>query len=106
VLRHLAQQQAEPACFCRRCLSALARHAVSANAPEQILALARAEFSAETATPDFYLDEHGRTVFTAAYHLKRGFCCDNGCCHCPYQGKQKSTAVHFEQLNSPLRLTD
>jgi hypothetical protein len=23
-------------------------------------------------------------VFTRAYHLKRGYCCGNGCLHCPY----------------------
>jgi hypothetical protein len=23
-------------------------------------------------------------VFTASYHLKRGFCCNSGCRHCPY----------------------
>ncbi len=23
-------------------------------------------------------------VFTAAYHLKRGYCCHSGCRHCPY----------------------
>jgi hypothetical protein len=23
-------------------------------------------------------------VFTEAYHLKRGFCCQSGCRHCPY----------------------
>lgn len=23
-------------------------------------------------------------VFTAAYHLKRGYCCQSGCRHCPY----------------------
>ncbi|MCU0471145.1 MAG: DUF5522 domain-containing protein [Arcicella sp.] len=23
-------------------------------------------------------------VFTEAYHLKRGYCCKNGCRHCPY----------------------
>ncbi|MEM6698445.1 MAG: DUF5522 domain-containing protein [Bacteroidota bacterium] len=28
--------------------------------------------------------EKGRWVFTAAYHLKRGYCCGNGCRHCPY----------------------
>ena len=27
-------------------------------------------------------------VFTAAYHLKRGYCCQSGCRHCPY-GFQK-----------------
>lgn len=30
-------------------------------------------------------------VFTAAYHLKRGFCCGSGCRHCPY-GKAEQTA--------------
>ena len=33
---------------------------------------------------DYYLDESGRMVFTAAYLLKRGHCCDIGCRHCPY----------------------
>jgi hypothetical protein len=23
-------------------------------------------------------------VFTAAYHLKRGYCCKSGCRNCPY----------------------
>jgi hypothetical protein len=23
-------------------------------------------------------------VFTAEYHLKRGYCCKSGCRHCPY----------------------
>jgi hypothetical protein len=33
---------------------------------------------------DFYF-EHGLMVFTAAYHLKRGYCCNSGCRHCPYR---------------------
>lgn len=37
--------------------------------------------------PDHYLDEQGRLVFTRAYHLKRGYCCGNGCRHCPYHHK-------------------
>lgn len=32
---------------------------------------------------DYYL-ENGLLVFTAAYHLKRGYCCHSGCRHCPY----------------------
>lgn len=33
---------------------------------------------------DFYYE--GRyVVFTEAYHLKRGFCCNSGCRHCPYK---------------------
>ncbi len=31
-----------------------------------------------------YYTEQGLTVFTAWYLLKRGYCCDNGCRHCPY----------------------
>ena len=28
--------------------------------------------------------ENGLYVFTARFLLRRGFCCDNGCRHCPY----------------------
>ncbi|MCU0337168.1 MAG: DUF5522 domain-containing protein [Sediminibacterium sp.] len=24
-------------------------------------------------------------VFTEAYHLSKGFCCGNGCKHCPFE---------------------
>jgi hypothetical protein len=33
---------------------------------------------------DFYFDEDGCLVFTRAYHLKRGYCCESGCRHCPW----------------------
>ena len=33
---------------------------------------------------DFYY-EGSYLVFTAAYHLKRGYCCNSGCRHCPYK---------------------
>ncbi|MDQ4139359.1 MAG: DUF5522 domain-containing protein [Bacteroidota bacterium] len=39
---------------------------------------------------DFYFNEQGLMVFTATYHLKRGYCCKNGCKHCPYGFKNKS----------------
>jgi hypothetical protein len=32
---------------------------------------------------DFYFDA-GMMVFTAAYHLRRGYCCGSGCRHCPF----------------------
>lgn len=41
---------------------------------------------------DYYLNEQGLLVFTAKYHLKRGYCCQNGCRHCPY-GFQKQEAA-------------
>lgn len=34
---------------------------------------------------DFYFNEDGLLVMTEAYHLQRGYCCGNGCLHCPYQ---------------------
>jgi hypothetical protein len=32
----------------------------------------------------YYL-ENGRVVFTEKFLLERGFCCHNGCRHCPYK---------------------
>ena len=39
--------------------------------------------SSELQPGDFYL-EGPYLVFTAQYHLRRGFCCNSGCRHCPY----------------------
>lgn len=33
---------------------------------------------------DYYFQENGFLVFTESYHLKKGYCCGNGCRHCPY----------------------
>jgi Family of unknown function (DUF5522) len=33
---------------------------------------------------DYYL-EGGLLVLTASYHLRRGYCCEQGCRHCPYK---------------------
>jgi hypothetical protein len=32
---------------------------------------------------EFYYDGP-YIVFTEAYHLRRGYCCQSGCRHCPY----------------------
>jgi len=32
---------------------------------------------------DFY-EENGIMIMTKEYHLRRGYCCENGCRHCPY----------------------
>ena len=40
--------------------------------------------SDELHAEDFY-HEGPYLVFTTAYHLKRGYCCNSGCRHCPYQ---------------------
>lgn len=36
---------------------------------------------------DYYM-EGDRFVFTATYHLKRGYCCNSKCRHCPYRKDQ------------------
>ncbi|MEM1217117.1 MAG: DUF5522 domain-containing protein [Bacteroidota bacterium] len=33
---------------------------------------------------DFYLDDNGLMVLTAYFLRERGYCCGNGCRHCPY----------------------
>ena len=33
---------------------------------------------------DYYLNKDGKLVFTEHYLRKRGYCCQNGCMHCPY----------------------
>jgi hypothetical protein len=33
---------------------------------------------------DFYM-EGAFLVFTAAYHLRRGYCCNSDCRHCPFK---------------------
>ncbi len=36
-------------------------------------------------TPEhFYINEDGLVVFTEQYHIERGYCCGNGCRHCPF----------------------
>jgi len=36
---------------------------------------------------EFYTNESGLFVFTEAFLLKRGYCCGNGCLHCPFEYK-------------------
>jgi len=33
---------------------------------------------------DYYFNDKGLMVLTAKYLLERGYCCGNGCLHCPY----------------------
>ena len=47
--------------------------------------------------PEDYYMEGPYMVFTAAYHLKRGYCCGSACRHCPYG----HSAVRKEQDQRP-----
>lgn len=39
---------------------------------------------------DFYFNEMGYRIFTEQYLSRRGYCCKNGCKHCPYGWDVKS----------------
>jgi len=56
-------------CLCPECLDAVIR--------------SRQPRSPLVEGDDYYL-EGAAVVFTAAYHLRRGYCCGNRCRHCPY----------------------
>ncbi len=43
---------------------------------------------------DYYVNAKGLVVFTPKYLLERGYCCGNGCKHCPY---------HYEAVPEPKR---
>ena len=34
---------------------------------------------------EYYHSKEGYVVFTEKHHLKRGYCCNNNCKHCPYK---------------------
>jgi hypothetical protein len=38
---------------------------------------------------DFYR-EGTAMVFTETYHLRRGYCCESGCRHCPYDFRKEA----------------
>lgn len=37
------------------------------------------------AEDNFYFNEEGLLVMTRSYLERRGFCCGNGCFHCPFE---------------------
>lgn len=39
---------------------------------------------------DCYTDENGMVVMTKEFLKKRGFCCTNGCRHCPYPKEEEN----------------
>lgn len=54
---------------------------------------------------DYYRDENDKMVFTAGYHLKRGYCCSNGCRHCPYNYINVPEPKKTELLNERKKQT-
>jgi hypothetical protein len=84
ILRRLAQDLLEQTCLCSTCLERLARLTREYCDPEKAVAKIHKTVEGRVSAPEDYYFENGNVVFTAAYHLKRGSCCGNGCRHCPF----------------------
>lgn len=47
---------------------------------------------------DYYMTPEGYLVFTEKYHLKRGYCCQSGCKHCPWKNKSSKPASEKPEI--------
>ena len=45
----------------------------------------------------YYYNEKGLIVMTEEFHINRGFCCGNGCLHCPYEPKHIKGNIELEE---------
>jgi hypothetical protein len=70
LLAQVAPEMKNRACICRQCIG---RYWQGRKSEPEIIP-----------ARDFYFDKDGLMVFTAEYHLRRGYCCGSGCRHCPY----------------------
>ena len=85
----ILEVKAELACLCPACL----KQEIVAKLPgylhsldhEQALALAQ-NYSSNAPLQEGidYVMDNQLMVFSAWFHLKRGYCCGNGCVNCPY----------------------
>lgn len=50
---------------------------------------------------DYYIDG-GKFVFTSTYHLRRGYCCNSKCRHCPY-GSDGGLGQRIQFAGLPLK---
>ena len=90
----IMQPDASKQCMCPSCLAREIGERLSSlmfTTPLQDMLEYAAAYADSTSTVEYidYYKEQGYTVFTSWYHLKRGYCCGNGCRHCPYPKDRK-----------------
>lgn len=75
------------ACKCPNCLSRDIQEYLSDH-PDQATSFWKVQKTQGTGQVtegiDYHINEAGNWVFTAYYHLRKGYCCQNGCLYCPY----------------------
>lgn len=74
LLALVPENQRHRACLCHNCVTSF----VTTRTIPTSLVL----------RPDDFYFEAGRLVFTEIYLRRRGYCCGNGCRHCPYPGRK------------------
>ena len=45
----------------------------------------------------YYYFEGGYRVYTSLYHRERGFCCRQGCRHCPFEPRHQRNAKDLKK---------
>jgi prepilin-type N-terminal cleavage/methylation domain-containing protein/prepilin-type processing-associated H-X9-DG protein len=87
LLAQVPTDRKNKSCICRACVMKFQSDQAARAAAPKIL------------PGDFYFDG-SLMVFTAEHHLRRGFCCDSGCRHCPYPKNLAAQPGNFaEPLN-------
>ena len=72
----------EPRCLCQHCLEAIAAN--PGIAWDELAARRQPVTPPPALLEGDTYQEGAAIVFTAQFHLRRGYCCGNGCRHCPY----------------------
>ena len=54
----------------------------------------------------YYFNENGLIVLTETYLRERGYCCGNGCIHCPYEYENVPEAKRTELMRFRQRIKD
>jgi len=83
LMKRLPEESRGRSCICHRCVA-------EARRTERWMPRAKAG--------EFYFTEDGRFVFTQRYHLRRGYCCGNGCRHCPFDEEGRPRAEVLESM--------
>lgn len=82
----LAEPDRQLDCSCPKCLGEIVQVHAPPSGPE--FAGASPVETSKCERPlvenEDYYREDATIVFTALYHLRRGYCCDSDCRHCPY----------------------
>lgn len=53
----------------------------------------------------YYFNDEGYVVLMEKYHLEKGYCCGNGCQHCPYQYKNVPEPRRTELISDKKKKT-